>query len=106
MRMHWVYLTVAGLFEVGWIFSLKLSEGFTRVVPLLFYAICGLGAAFFLSQSLKQLPVGLAYAIWTGTAIVGSNAIAIVFLGEPASLPRIAYILMIVGGVAGLRLST
>jgi quaternary ammonium compound-resistance protein SugE len=103
--MQWIYLAIAGLFEVGWIFSLKLSEGFTRVVPLLSYGICGLGAAFFLSQSLKQLPVGLAYAIWTGTAIVGSNAIAMLFLGEPASLPRIAYILMIAGGIAGLRLS-
>ncbi|HAM53758.1 MAG TPA: hypothetical protein DCP92_24830 [Nitrospiraceae bacterium] len=104
--MHWIYLAVAGLFEIGWIFSLKFSEGFTRAVPLIFYAVCGLGAAFFLSQSLKHLPVGLAYAVWTGTAIVGSNVIAILFLGEPANLSRIAYILMIIGGVAGLRLST
>jgi quaternary ammonium compound-resistance protein SugE len=103
--MHWVYLTVAGLFEIGWIFSLKFSEGFTRMVPLMFYAACGLGAAFFLSQSLKHLPVGTAYAIWTGTAIAGSNVIAMVFLGEPSDLRRIVYILMILGGVAGLRLS-
>jgi quaternary ammonium compound-resistance protein SugE len=106
MRIHWIYLAVAGFFEIGWIFSLKFSEGFTKVVPLISYAICGLSAAFFLSQSFKEIPVGLAYAVWTGTAIVGSNVIAMVFLGEPASLPRIAYVLMIVGGVAGLRLST
>jgi quaternary ammonium compound-resistance protein SugE len=104
--MHWVYLAVAGLFEIGWIFSLKFSEGFTRIVPLISYAACGLGAAFFLSQSLRDLPVGLAYAVWTGTAIVGSNVIAMVFMGEPASLSRIAYVLLIVGGVAGLRLSS
>jgi len=103
--MYWVYLAVAGLFEIGWIFSLKFSEGFTRMVPLMFYAFCGLGAAFFLSQSLKYLPIGIAYAIWTGTAIVGSNIIAMVFLGEPPDLQRIVYILMILGGVAGLRLS-
>ncbi|MGD1075065.1 MAG: multidrug efflux SMR transporter [Thermodesulfovibrionales bacterium] len=103
--MHWVYLTVAGLFEIGWIFSLKFSEGFTRIVPLMFYAVCGFGAAFCLSQSLKHLPVGMAYAIWTGTAIVGSNVIAMVFLGEPPNLQRIFYILIILGGVAGLRLS-
>ncbi|HET6513571.1 MAG TPA: multidrug efflux SMR transporter [Thermodesulfovibrionales bacterium] len=106
MRMHWIYLAAAGLFEIGWIFSLKFSEGFTRVAPLISYALCGLGAAFFLSQSLKELPVGLAYAVWTGTAIVGSNVIAVLFLGEPASVARILYVLMIVGGVAGLRLST
>jgi quaternary ammonium compound-resistance protein SugE len=103
--MHWVYLAVAGLFEIGWIFSLKSCEGFTRMVPLMLYALCGFSAAFFLSQSLKHLPVGMAYAIWTGTAIVGSNVIAMVFLGEPPDLRRIVYILMIVGGVAGLRLS-
>jgi quaternary ammonium compound-resistance protein SugE len=103
--MQWIYLAVAGLFEIGWIFSLKCSQGFTRAIPLIFYAVCGLGAAFFLSQSIKQIPVGLAYAIWTGTAIVGSNVIAMIFLGEPASLPRIAYILMIMAGVVGLRLS-
>jgi len=71
----------------------------------MFYASCGFGAAFFLSQSLKHLSVGIAYAIWTGTAIVGSNVIAMVFLGESTDLQRILYILMIVGGVAGLRLS-
>lgn len=106
MRTYWLYLAVAGLFEIGWIFSLKFSEGFTRVIPLVFYAVCGLGAAFFLSQSIKQIPVGLAYAVWTGMAIIGSNVIAMMFLGEQASLPRIAYILMIMAGVAGLRLST
>jgi quaternary ammonium compound-resistance protein SugE len=75
------------------------------MVPLVFYVTCGFGAAFFLSQSLKYLPVGMAYAIWTGTAIVGSNAIAMIFLGEPPDIRRIVYILMILGGVAGLRLS-
>jgi len=88
-------LTRAGLFELGWIFSLRFSEGFTRLVPLMFYASCGFGAAFFLKQSLKHLSVGIAYAVWTGTVIVGSNVIARVFLGELPDLQRMVYILMI-----------
>lgn len=103
--MHWLFLAIAAALEVGWIYSLKFSEGFTRLVPLVFYATCGLGAAFFLSLTLRHLPVGLTYAMWTGIAVIGSNLVAFTFLHEPFGLFRIICILLIAFGVAGLRLS-
>lgn len=75
-------------------------------MPMITYAICGFGAAFFLSQAMKSLPMGTSYAVWVGIAIVGSNVLGMAYMGEPYSLPRITFILFITVGVIGLKLSS
>jgi quaternary ammonium compound-resistance protein SugE len=104
--LHWLYILIAGIFEIGWVFSLKSTQGFTRFLPMISYALCGLGAAFFLSQAMKSLPMGTSYAVWVGIAIVGSNILGMAILGEPYTLARITFILLITIGVIGLKLSS
>jgi len=106
LTIHWTYILIAGIFEIGWILSLKSTQGFTRFLPMISYAICGLGAAFFLSQAMKSLPMGTSYAVWVGIAIVGSNILGVALLGEPFTLPKVTFILFITIGVIGLKLST
>jgi quaternary ammonium compound-resistance protein SugE len=103
--MHWVFLILASAFEIGWVFSLKATEGFTRFTPIIFYACCGLGAAFFLSQAMRAIPTGTAYAIWVGLAIAGSNLITIAFLDEPLKLSKLLFIALILIGVVGLKVT-
>lgn len=104
--MAWVYILIAGVFEIGWVFSLKALEGFTKLFPFIFfYIICGLGAASFLSLAMKQLPTGSSYAVWVGIAVAGTNLIGMFFLGEPYKLSRIAYVCLIMIGVIGLKLT-
>jgi quaternary ammonium compound-resistance protein SugE len=102
-RMAWLYLLAAALFEIGWIYSLKFTEGFTRFWPMVFYGFFGLGAVAFLSFALRYYPVGITYAIWVGIAAAGSNIVGILFFGEPYRLAKILFIVMIIGGVVGLR---
>jgi quaternary ammonium compound-resistance protein SugE len=105
-EVSWLYLLIAGLFEIGWIFSLKFTDGFTRLLPLLFYAIFGFGAAFFLSLALKAMPVGISYAIWVGIGIAGSNLLGIVLFGEPYKASRLFFVLLIIVGIGGLKWSS
>ena len=104
--MNWVYLFVAGLFEIGWIISLKYTSGFTRLLPMFSYAASGFGAAYFLSLALKSMPLGLTYAIWVGIGIAGSNILSMVLFREPYQFVRILFILMILCGVVGLKFSS
>jgi len=104
--MHWVYLIISGILEIGWIYSLKFTEGFTRLLPMVSYALFGEGAAFFLSLSLKSLPVGITYSIWTGIAIAGSNIVGVIIFGEPYRALQFFYIFLILCGVAGLHISS
>jgi quaternary ammonium compound-resistance protein SugE len=106
LPVPWIYLLVAGFLEIGWVYSLKFTEGFTRLLPTCFYALFGLGAAFFLSLSLKYMPVGVTYAIWVGIAAAGSNLVGIFVFGEPFRFLRLFFILMIISGVIGLKLSS
>lgn len=101
--MPWIFILIAGLFEIGWIYSLKATEGFTRFIPIIFYACCGLGAAFFLSQAIKHISTGTAYAVWVGIAIAGTNIVGMSFLGEPLRIAKVIFISMIVIGVVGLK---
>jgi quaternary ammonium compound-resistance protein SugE len=101
--MAWFYLLAAALFEIGWIYSLKFTEGFTRFWPMVCYGFFGLGAVVFLSFALRYYPVGITYAIWVGIAAAGSNIVGILFFGEPYRLAKILFIVMIIGGVVGLR---
>jgi quaternary ammonium compound-resistance protein SugE len=99
-----VYLVVAGLFEVGWAIGLKYTQGFTRLVPTALTLASMVVSLGLLGLALKTLPVGTAYAIWTGVGTIGTAALGIVLLGEPAHALRLACIGLIVSGIVGLKL--
>ena len=102
--MAWIYLVVAGLFEVVWALGLKYTEGWTRLWPSL-GTLAAMAVSFWcLSQALKAIPIGTGYAIWTGIGAVGVAAFGILVFGESASPARLACIGMIVCGIVGLKL--
>jgi quaternary ammonium compound-resistance protein SugE len=103
--MHWIYLIIASTLEIAWIMSLKYSDGFTRIIPLIFYAISGFGSAYFLSLALRSIPLATAYAIWMGIAMIGTTIIGILFLKESTQIIRLLCMLLILCGVVGLRLT-
>lgn len=101
--MAWLWLTVAGLFEVAWAIGLKYSEGFTRLWPGVF-TIAGMAASFyFLSLALRSIPIGTGYAVWTGIGAVGTAILGIVLFGESHDAMRIVFLALIIIGIAGLR---
>lgn len=102
--MHWFLLTLAGLFEVGWAVGLKYSEGFTRLGPSVATAVLMGLSVFLLAVALRHLPVGTAYAVWTGIGAVGTALLGILLFGESASPARLACIALILAGIAGLKL--
>jgi quaternary ammonium compound-resistance protein SugE len=102
--MTWFFLILAGLFEVGWAFGLKFSQGFTKLAPSIF-TIAGMIASFyFLSLALKNLPLGTAYAIWTGIGTVGTVILGIIIFKESFDIIRLICIGFIVVGIVGLKL--
>jgi quaternary ammonium compound-resistance protein SugE len=104
--MAWILLFIAGLLEVGWAVGLKYTEGFTRLVPSVLTLICMAGSMGVLGLALKTLPMGTAYAVWTGIGAVGTAILGIVLFGDPAGAARIACIGLIVTGIVGLKLAT
>jgi quaternary ammonium compound-resistance protein SugE len=102
----WLFLTVSALFEVAWIVSLKLTDGFARLLPLLAYLVSGLGAAVFLSMAMKAIPMGTAYAVWMGVSLVGAPCVDVALFKEPCSAFRVGCALLIVAGTCGLRFAT
>jgi len=102
--MAWLYLFIAGLFEVGWAIGLKYTDGFTRFVPTALTLASMAVSLGLLGLALKELPVGTAYAIWTGIGTVGTAALGVVLLGEPVTALRLACIGLIVAGIVGLKL--
>ncbi len=103
--MAWLYLVLAGCFEIAMAVSLKESAGFSRLGPSLIFAVTGVTSFVLLSVALKSLPIGTAYAVWTGIGAAGTAILGIVLLDEPRDLARIAGIVMIIGGVVALRLA-
>lgn len=104
--MPWIYLTIAGLFEIVWAFSMKQSEGFTRPGPTI-VTLAAMTASFvLLSLSMRSLPLGTAYTIWTGIGAVGAFLVGIAILGEQASAMRIIAALLIVSGLLLMKLSS
>ena len=106
MRLAWVYLLVAGLFEVGWPLGFKLSQ--TTRLRWLFIVVAVLSMAlsgFFLWMAQRQIPIGTAYAVWTGIGAAGTFLIGLAFFGDPAGLLRVLSFLLIVIGAIGLKLS-
>jgi quaternary ammonium compound-resistance protein SugE len=104
--MAWAVLFVADLLEIGWAIGLKYTEGFTRFAPSVLTLAAMAGSVILLGLALKTLPIGTAYAIWTGIGAVGTALLGILLLGEPATALRLASIGLIVAGIVGLKLVT
>ena len=101
--MAWILLFVAGLLETGWAIGLKYTAGFTKLVPSVLTLVTMAASVVLLSISLRTLPVGTGYAVWTGIGAVGTAILGIVLFGEPATAARLACIGLIVAGIAGLN---
>ena len=104
--MPWTLLFFAGLFEVGWAVGLKYTEGFTRIVPTTLTVGAMLASVVLLGLAMKHLPVGTAYAVWTGIGTVGTVILGIVLLGDSAAPLRLVCLSLIVLGIAGLKLTS
>jgi quaternary ammonium compound-resistance protein SugE len=102
--MAWAILFAAGLLEIGWAIGLKYTEGFTRPLASVLTLAAMAGSIVLLGLALKTLPIGTAYAVWTGIGAVGTAILGIALFGEPATLARLACIGLIVAGILGLKL--
>jgi quaternary ammonium compound-resistance protein SugE len=104
LPMPWLLLLIAGLFVIGWAIGLKYTEGFSRLVPTLLTLASMIVSLGLLGLALRDLPVGTAYAVWTGVGAIGTAALGIILFGDPATAARLACIGLIVAGLAGLKL--
>lgn len=102
--MSWILLGVAGLLEIAFAFGMKWSAGFSRLWPSVYAVATGLASIVLLTLSLRVLPVGTAYAVWTGIGAAGTAMLGMLWLGEPVSLARVACIGLILSGVVGLKI--
>lgn len=102
--MAWIILFIAGLFEIGWAVGLKYTDGFTRLWPTVFTAVSLVASMSLLGLAVKSLPLGTAYAVWTGIGAVGTVILGIVLFKEPATVARLVCVGLIVSGILGLKL--
>jgi quaternary ammonium compound-resistance protein SugE len=102
--MAWLWLTLAGLLEVVWATGLKYTEGFTRLLPSAITVGAMVASIYLLGLAVRTIPIGTGYAVWTGIGAVGVAILGMVFFDEPRALARIGSILLIVAGIAGLKL--
>ena len=103
--MAWIYILIASVFEISWAVGLKYSQGFTKLEPSIFTVITMILSYVFLAMGSKTLPIGTAYAVWTGIGAVGTAIYGIMFFDESKDLLRIFFIFLIVVGIIGLRLT-
>ena len=101
--MAWVYLVIAGLFEMGWAIGLKYTEGFTRLMPSVLTVGAMIISVALLGLALRDLPVGTGYAVWTGIGTVGTALLGMYLFGDPATAARLTCIALIVAGIVGLK---
>ncbi len=104
--MAWLFLLVAGLCEIGWAIGLKYTEGFTRLLPTIGTVVAMAASIGCLGLALKSLPVGTAYAVWTGNGAIGTAALGIYLFNEPATVLRLACIGLILSGIIGLKITS
>ncbi len=104
--MAWIILFIAGLFEIGWAVGLKFTDGFTRPVPIVLTAFSLVASMALLGWAVKTLPLGTAYAVWTGVGAVGTAIVGIVVFKEPATAARLVCLTLIVAGILGLKVFT
>jgi len=102
--MAWAYLTVAGLFEIGWAIGLKYSAGFSKPIPSLLTVVAMGFSLWLLSIAMKTIPVGTAYAVWTGIGAVGVAVLGMVLFGESREFLRVSCLFLIIAGIIGLKL--
>jgi quaternary ammonium compound-resistance protein SugE len=101
--MAWVYLGIAGLLEIVFAYGLKTAEGFTRLWPSVLTVVAAAASLYLLSRSMRTIPIGTGYAVWTGIGAAGTAIVGMMVLGESRSLPRLLSIALILIGVIGLR---
>lgn len=104
--MNWFYLFIAGLFEIAWAIGLKYTEGWSRLWPSLITAVLMIASFYFLSLAVRELPIGTAYAVWTGIGTVGAAILGMFLFDEPRDALRILCIVLIVAGIGGLKLTS
>ncbi|HMO80718.1 MAG TPA: multidrug efflux SMR transporter [Pyrinomonadaceae bacterium] len=102
--MNWFYLAIAGVFEIAWAIGLKYTEGWTRLWPSVITALLMVASFYFLSLAVRSLPIGTAYAVWTGIGTVGAAILGMIIFDEPRDVVRVACIFMIIAGIAGLKI--
>ena len=102
--MKWIYLVIAGALEVTWAIAMKMSNGFTVLIPSIITGVGYIASAVFLALALKHLPLGTAYAIWTGMGIIGTTLLGVLLFHEKISVPQMICVLLIVVGIAGLKI--
>ena len=102
--MHWIFLLLAATFEVSWAIAMKYSDGFSVLVPSIITVVGYILSAVFLSLALKQLPLGTAYAMWTGFGIIGTSVLGIFLFNEKLTVPQVICVILIVVGIVGLKL--
>jgi quaternary ammonium compound-resistance protein SugE len=102
--MAWVFLVLAGFFEVVWAVALKYSENFTKIMPTIIFFVTASLSVLLLNLSMKMIPLGTAYAVWTGIGIIGTVLFGAIFFGEPITIIKIVCFSFIVFGILGLRL--
>jgi quaternary ammonium compound-resistance protein SugE len=103
--MAWTLVVLAGLFETGFALSLKASSGFTRPVPIVLFVVFAAASFTLLATALRSLPIGSAYAVWTGIGAAGTAVAGMIFLGESTEVLKLVSIVLIVAGVVGLQLT-
>ena len=104
--MHWIYLFIDGMFEISWAVGLKFTHGFTHIIPSILTLIGMIASFYFLALALKYLPLGTAYAIWTGIGTIGTVVFGIILFKEPVTAMRLVCIALIISGITGLKLLT
>ena len=104
--MAWTYLFIAGLFECAWAVGLKYTEGFTRPLPLALTLLAMGASIWLLALAMKSIPIGTAYAVWTGIGAVGVALFGMMFLGESREILRLLCLFLIIAGIVGLRLTS
>ena len=102
--MAWIYLFGAGVFEIGFATFLKMSNGFTKLVPCIAFVISAALSLWLLNRAIQIIPLGTAYAVWTGMGVIGTVVIGIVYFGDPAGAARIVLLMILVGSIIGLKL--
>ncbi len=104
--MAWIYLVLAGLFEIAFAIALKLSDGFTRPWPVILFTLFAGASFIFLARAIVVIPIGTAYAVWTGIGAAGAAIVGLLAFGEPATALRLLFIATLIGSVIGLKLTT
>ena len=104
--MAWAYLVLAGLFEVGFASTLKLTQGFTKLWPTLVFAVCIVASFLLLARAARDLPIGTAYAVWTGIGAAGTALVGILLYKEPATALRLFFLFTLIASIIGLKFAT